>query len=176
MKPPHWEMMLAWLRSHPGVFTVREEGEDLFLLEGHSIKTLPLRARDVDLIEEKQNTVIPGETYILIVKKDGQQLVLSSHGFAFPPSYVNIGPLPLPSQVYCMEDFRHLFSKLKHLASEAERREEALALILLLIAILDGAKSVGLEVDAEAEQVNAILEGLEKGQVQASPHGKLPPH
>lgn len=173
MKHPQWDHMLFWLKKHPGAIQCREDGENLLLLEALSAKTLTLKPREIDIIEEKQNAVIPSETYVLIVKTNGQQLVLSSHGFAFPPNFANTGAIPLPSQVYCMEDFKHLMDKLRHLASEAERRQEALALILLLIAILDGAKSVGLDVDAEAEEVNFILEALESGQTQPPPHSVL---
>lgn len=171
MRPPLWELLLRWLKSHPGVFAFQEEGEKLLLLESHSGKSLSLKSGDVDQLEERKNTILPAETYVLILLRNGQQLALSSHGFAFPPDFDNTGPMPLPSQVYCMEDFNELFKKLKHLASETERRQEALTLILLLIAILDGAKAVGLEVDRESQEVDDILEKLEKEQTLPSPHG-----
>lgn len=171
MIPPPWDLLLRWLSTHPGVFSFQEAGGKLLLLELSSGKVLTLHRVQVEQLEEKMNTVLPGETYILILLQNGQQLVLSSHGFAFPPDFINTGPMPLPSQVYCMEDFHHLFNKLKHLASEAERREEAIALILLLIAILDGARAVGLEMDQESRGVDFILERLETEQTIPSPHG-----
>jgi hypothetical protein len=170
MKHPMLDSLLLWLRSHRGIFTFQEENGDLLVMEAFSTKTLKIKSLEIDQIEEQQNAVIPGETYIIILFKNGRQLVLSSHGFAFPPDFTNTGPIPLPSQVYCMQDFQDLFSKLKHLASEAERRQEALALIMLLISILDGAKAVHLDTEAEDQQIDDILTQLEKGNVLPSPH------
>ncbi len=159
-----------WLKQHPGIFGHHHEAKDLIVTELYSQKTLRFRSKDLERIEEKTDTLNPALTYLLVACNDGRQLVLSRQGFAFPPDLSNSGPLTLPSQVYCLQDFNNLFHQLKHLASEEDRRKEALDLILLLIAILDGAQRAGLEVGEEAREVDAILSRLEAGQVLPPPH------
>ncbi len=170
MKHPQFAVVSQWLQRHPGIFQYREEAADLLLSENYSQKSLRIRASDLDRLEEKINAALPGETYLVMLFINGRQLVLSRQGFVFPPDLSNTGPIDLPSPVYCMQDFNNLFNRLRHLASEAERGREALGLIMVLIAILDGAKAVGLEVDAEAREVEKILSDLEKGHPTPPPH------
>lgn len=168
MRHPQDEILRRWLRNRPGLFSSREEGDDLLLLELFSGKTRLLRSDEIEAIEERPNSVNPTETYIVILLASGHQLVLSPQGFAFPPDFSNTGPLSLPNQVYCMQDYHQLMNQLRHLAAEAERGRDSLTLIMVLIAVLDGAKAAGLEVDTEIQTVDEILVTLEKG-------GNLPP-
>lgn len=168
MRHPQDEILRRWLRLRPGIFSSREEGEDLLLLELFSGKTRLIKADEIEAIEERPNTVNPAESYVALRFNSGRQLVLSAQGFAFPPDFSNTGPLPLPNQVYCMQDYQQLMNQLRHLAAEADRGRDSLTLIMVLIAVLDGAKAVGLDVDAETEAVDEILATLEKG-------GNLPP-
>jgi hypothetical protein len=162
--------ILTWLKSHPGIFTFRQEGEDLWLQESYSQKTLKIRAGEIERMEEKANATAPGETYLALLFDNGRQLALSLQGFAFPLDFVNTGPLPSPNPVYCLQDFNNLLNQLRHVGSEPERKGEAFNLILFLIALLDGAKAVGLDVDRETEEVDSILTELEKGHTLPPPH------
>ncbi len=171
MRHPQAEILLAWLKGHPGTFGFQEEGAGLHLVEIYSGKNRILRDVEIVRIEERPNTVNPNETYLVLLLEDGRQLALSPQGFAFAPDFINTGPLPLPNQVYCMQDFQDLFNKLKHLGSEDDRKAEALQLITVLISLVDGAKAVGLDLDREAEEVDKILVQLEKGTPLPPPHG-----
>ena len=162
--------VLAWLKKNPGIFSFREEGANLELKENFSQKTRLIRAGEVEKLEEKSNSAQPGQTYLVFMFASGKQLALAPQGFVFPPDFTNTGPLPLPSPVYCMQDFNGIFNQLKHVASEPDRKREALDIILFLIALLDGARAAGLDVDDETHAVEAILADLEKGATPPPPH------
>ncbi|HCU25147.1 MAG TPA: hypothetical protein DF383_09020 [Deltaproteobacteria bacterium] len=164
------QILLRWLKSHPGVFSFREEGDDLRVLELFSGKEVLVPRLTLDQAVERSNAVNTQETYINLLFHDGRQLVLSPQGFAFPPDFGNTGPLPLPNPVYCMQDYQSLMRQLRHVAAEPDRGREALQLVMVLIAILDGAKAAGLEVDAETQAVDEILTTLEKGERLPPPH------
>ncbi|KAB2839903.1 hypothetical protein F9K50_06735, partial [bacterium] len=161
MRHPQFDILTRWLKTHPGPFSFREEGDDLVVLEAYSGKTLTLRGTSVQAVEERANNVQAGETYVIVLFASGRQVVFSAQGFAFPPDFSSTGPLTLPNQVYCMQDYHHLVNRLRHVAAEAERGREALEIIMVLIALLDGAKAVGLDVDAETQAVESILATLE---------------
>ncbi|HEX5034797.1 MAG TPA: hypothetical protein VFW62_09970, partial [bacterium] len=163
MRHPQDEILRRWLRLKPGVFSFREEGEDLLILELFSGKTRRIKGSEIEAIEERANSVNPAESYVIVMLHSGRQLVLSAQGFAFPPDFSNTGPLSLPNQVYCMQDYHQLMNQLRHIAAEADRARDALDIIMVLIALLDGARAVGLEVDAETQAVDEILSILEKG-------------
>lgn len=170
MAPTPQEQIRFWLQSHPGVFNLREEGNHWVLQENFSLKKISLSGNQIQEVVQKTNRLRPGESYLILRLDSGTQLVLAPQGFAFPPNFSNTGPLPLPSQVYCMQDFQDLFKKLRHVGAESNRRREALDLIMILIAILDGAKAVGLEVGEEERKVEGVLSVLEKGEVLEDPH------
>jgi hypothetical protein len=69
-----------------------------------------------------------------------------------------------------MRDFYNLFQKLKHMAAEEDRRREALDLVMILIAVLDGGRGVGLDLDPETREVEAILDQLENKRTPPPPH------
>jgi hypothetical protein len=157
------EKIKKWCQTHPGIFSFREDGGTLTLRELYSGKSCSLKEAQIRELIHRQNTLKPNEDYLLIVLDSGSQMVLALQGFAFPPDFTNTGPLPLPSQVYCMRDYQDLYEKLKWVSEEPERRPEALDLIMTLIALLDGARSAGLEVDQETKALEAVLKGLESG-------------
>ena len=156
------EKIKQWCQAHPGIFTIREEGKALTLHELYSQKDRTLKENQIRDVFHKQNTLKPNEDYLLILLESGGQLVLAPQGFVFPPDFLNTGPLPLPSQVYCFRDYQDLYEKLKWVTGEADRRREALDLVMILIALLDGARGVGLKVDQETRAVESILEQLER--------------
>jgi hypothetical protein len=155
------EIIKNWCQTHPGIFSLREDGRALTLQELYAQKDLTLKENQIQSVVHKQNTLKPNEDYLVLLLESGQQLVLAPQGFVFPPDFTNTGPLPLPSQVYCFRDYQDLYEKLKWVAAEPDRRREALDLIMILIALLDGARKVGMEVDQETQAVEAILNQLE---------------
>lgn len=164
------EIIKTWTRQHPGIFQVRDEGQYLHILEQYSGKALSLRENSLQEVVERTNQMQNQESYLILLFDSGSQLVLSQQGFAFSPDFTNTGPIPLPSQVYCMRDFQDLFHKMEHIASEEDRGREALDLIMILISLLDGARQVGLEVSVETTSVETILSQLEAGKTPPPPH------
>jgi hypothetical protein len=156
------EKIKRWCQLHPGIFSLREEAKTLTLHELYSQKDRTLNENQIRDVVHKQNALKPNEDYLVILMESGQQLVLAPQGFVFPPDFTNTGPLPLPSQVYCLRDYQDLYEKLKWVSGEADRRREVLDLIMILIALLDGARGVGLEVDQETQDVEAILNQIER--------------
>ncbi len=170
MKHPQLMSVDQWIRAHPGIFSVQENGDDLVITENFSRKIRILKSQEIERIEEKFNSAVLTESYVIILLTSGNQFVLSAQGFAFPPDFSNTGDIPLPYQVYCFQDFQNIFERLRHVASEEDRKKESLELILVLLAILDGAKKIGLEVGREEEQVNAVLSQLERNIPVPPPH------
>lgn len=157
------EKIKQWCQTHPGIFSFREDRGTLTLRELYSGKSKSFKETQIRELTHRQNSLKSNEDYLLIVLDSGSQIVLALQGFAFPPDFTNTGPLPLPSQVYCMRDYQDLYEKLKWVSEEPDRRREALDLIMTLIALLDGARSAGLEVDPETQVVEAVLKRLEGG-------------
>ncbi|MCB1214205.1 MAG: hypothetical protein KDK66_01890, partial [Deltaproteobacteria bacterium] len=149
-----------------------EKGKNLEIKETYSGKLLKLKLQELEALEEKNNSLHPLQTYLVLALSHGPQLVLCDQGLAFAPDFSATGPLPLPNPVYCMQDFHQLYLKLQHLAAEEDRRKEALELLLILISLLDGAKAVGLNMDWETQELETILSKLESGQTLP----KLPGH
>jgi hypothetical protein len=158
-----------WLERHPGIFAWEERGGAFDLVEIYSGKSRRLSPADVDEVWERPNKVEPGQSYVILLLRNGSQRVVSRQGFAFAPSFVNTGPLELPAPVLCMRDHARLSEQLRHVP--AARQRDALDLIMTLIALLDGAAAVGLDVDSEARRVDAILARVEKGEPADPTHG-----
>lgn len=158
------DQIRAWIRSRPGIFALREEGRSFIIQEHYSQKELSFGPGDVASAQLETNRLKPEEDYLLLTLDSGAPLALSPQGFAFAPNFGSTGPLPLPSQVYCLQDFQSLLHKLENLTVQGEQRRDALDLLMVLIAILDGAKAVGLNVTAEEKQVEAQLVRLESSQ------------
>ncbi len=170
MRNPKLEILDRWLKKNSSLFSVRAEGDDLQVLELYSAKELQLRGASVSEVEERPNSANPLETYVIVLFESGRQIVFSKQGFAFAPDFTNTGPLPLPNQVYCFQDFQNLMSQLRHVAAEADRGREALQILMVLIALLDGARAVGLEVGGETQEAEKILATLERGETLPPPH------
>lgn len=170
MEATELKKLIHWLSQHQSVFLHQETREALKIKELYSSKELTLQKNQIATTEHKTNSLNPQESYVVLLFSNGHQLVLATQGFVFPPDFSATGPLDLPSPLYCMQDFQQLFHRLEHVAAEAERGREALDLIMVLIAILDGAKLIGLEMDGETRAVEEILSQLEKGQTLPPVH------
>tara|TARA_B100000959_G_C14527203_1_gene437933 strand:+ start:91 stop:579 length:489 start_codon:yes stop_codon:yes gene_type:complete len=153
----------AWLTKHPGIFACEEEGSELVLMEIATARFLTLNENNIAALEEKKNSELIGQTYMVILFEQGSQLVLSQQGFAFAPDFSNTGPIPVPSQVFCLQDIYHFLNNLQVVMEDENRRKEALEITMLLIALLDGARQVGLDMGKEEQQVDTMLKKIEAG-------------
>jgi hypothetical protein len=88
-------------------------------------------------------------------------VALADVGFAFAPSTASTGPLPDLPATFCFRDFRHLASGAEALLGEDGREREAIAAVMLGIALLDGARAVGFEVGREERELESLLRRLE---------------
>ena len=163
MISPHQTTIRTWLLQHPRVFAFQEDGSQWHILELGSGKQLALNPGAIEAVESRVDSDTSA-SYLALMLESGAQLVLSQQGFAFSPDFQNTGPMELPVAVFCLADFHQLYAKLNHLVDDhPEESRQALDLVMLLIALLDGARNVGLDVERETRRVEKILEALESG-------------
>ena len=163
MTSPHQTTIRKWLLQHPRVFAFQEDGNQWHLLEIGSGKQVALTPGAIEALESRVDSET-NASYLVLMLESGAQLVLSRQGFAFSPDFQNTGPMELPVTVFCLGDFHQLYAKLRHLVDDhPEEPRQALDLVMLLIALLDGARNVGLDVESETRRVEKILEALESG-------------
>ena len=142
-----------------------DDGRGARLLEAGGDKDLRLSWDDLSRVEERKSA-LRTSPYLLLLFKDGRQLALADVGFAFAPSIANIGPLPDLPATLCFRDFRHLSTGIEQLLAGEGREKEALGAVLLCIALLDGARAVGLNVSREERNLDSLLRKLEERGVR----------
>jgi hypothetical protein len=142
-----------------------DDGKGVRLLEPGTGKDLKFKWDDLDKVEQRQ-TPLRTSPYLLLLFKDHRQIALADVGFAFAPSIANTGPLPDLPPTLCFRDFRHLSQGIEQLLNEEGREKEALGAILLCIALLDGAREVGLDVSREERHLDRLLRKLEERGVR----------
>jgi hypothetical protein len=153
----------SWTGAHPGVFVVEETRGGARLTEVATAKSLLIEAGSVQSIEPRANTTT-GNTYLVVQRPGFPPLALADAGFAFGLDPRSTGPLPPTAPpVLSFGDFARLLQHLRHVAPDAARRREALDVMTILIAGLDGAQAVGLDTAAEEAQLEPVLRQLESG-------------
>jgi hypothetical protein len=158
------ERMTAWLRSNPGVFAHRVDGAKITLAENLTGKERVLSGDDVQEIHEKANRM-SGVVYPILVLEDGRQLAVTDLGFCFAPSFVATGEIPGGPEVVSFGDFERLFGEAQHAAADPDRHKDALDLMMLCIAIVDGGREAGFDVGREEERLETLLRRIEDGTV-----------
>lgn len=149
-----------WLERHRHVVLYDEPSSTL--LDVASGKTVSLPWRNLKACEEKIHPET-GEAYFVLLFEDGNQIALADPGgVAFPPSDANTGPVrDLPS-VVCLRDFYTLKQRVDHYLyghRDEPVPRECLDLVMICIAILDGARQIGFDVgDLEAELERSLAE------------------
>jgi hypothetical protein len=152
----------AWTAAHPATVLYDETGE--ILRDVPSGKTLALPAGRIARAEEKQNRETGG-TYLVMLRDDGLQIVLADPGIAWEPSPENAGPLRDVPPVVCWQDFERITAHLRHrLRAHPDEPpgRDAVDLVMLGIALLDGARKVGFTVDDEERSLDALLSEIER--------------
>ena len=152
-----------WCELHP--MAVLYDDDAAVFLDVTSGKSLPIAWTDVTGFEEKIHPET-GESYLVLMLEQGQQIALvDPGGVAFAPSTINSGPVQDLPAVVCLKDFFTLRQRVDHYLYE--HRDEApprecLDLIMMSIAILDGARAVGFEVGDLEGELEKSLHELEK--------------
>ncbi len=148
-------------RENPGA-VLYDAGRSL-LLDVFSGKTLAVDWRRVASVHEKANAET-GCPYLVLVRDDGRQLVLADVGLAFEPLTASTGPLPDLPPVVCLRDLAAAEARLRHWLldhPEEEPTRTHLSLFLFCLAVLDGARAVGIDVSAEERRLEPVLREIE---------------
>ena len=161
------ERVLKFLQARMALFGAIEDddGRGAQLLEPGTGKTLAVRWDDLQDVVERKTPVRP-LPYLVLVFRDGRQVALADVGFAFAPSIASTGPLPDLPATFCFRDYRHLTQGVQSLLEEEGREKEALAAVLLSIALLDGARIAGFDVGREERALDGLLKKLEERGVK----------
>jgi hypothetical protein len=150
----------AWTDAHRHAVLYDEENPSL--MDVASGKTIRLLWQEVTTFEEKVHPET-GDNYLVLLFENGTQVALvDPGGIAFAPSTENSGPLPNVPPVVCLKDFFTLKGRLDHYLYDHPDQpppKEALDLVMICIATLDGARAVGFEVgDLEGELEKSLKE------------------
>jgi hypothetical protein len=152
----------SWVDSHR--HAVLYDDENSSLLDVASGKSVRLPWSELQGFEEKIHPESE-DGYIVLLFEGGRQLALADPGgVAFAPSMVNSGPVVQLPGVVCLRDFHTLLQRVNHSlyehADEAPPRE-CLELIMMCIAILDGARAAGFDVSDLEGELEKSLNDLE---------------
>ncbi|MBI4525796.1 MAG: hypothetical protein HY695_18525 [Deltaproteobacteria bacterium] len=151
-----------WVQKHSQVLLYDEENSTL--LDVASGKTAPFPWRDITGFEEKIHPETK-DNYLVFLFENGKQIALvDPGGVAFSPSETNTGPLRELPRVVCLRDFHTLKQRIDHYLfghRDEPPPKEALDLIMICIAILDGARAIGFEVDDLESELDKSLRELE---------------
>lgn len=164
--------LLARLRQFcgtPGGGVLFDEPGGLFY-DAASAKALGARLAALSAAELRQDKQ-SGRPYLALAYEDGVSLALTEAGVAFAPAFSNTGPLPeLPSAV-CLRDYFSIRDRLKHELYghlDTAPSKDTVRLVLLCIAILEGARLVGFDVGREERELEQHLAELERRGAPAS--------
>ncbi|HEV8342644.1 MAG TPA: hypothetical protein VGR30_09765 [Candidatus Binatia bacterium] len=153
----------GWVEKHRHVVLYEEESSTL--LDVFSGKKIELPWRDVKRFEDKVHPETR-ETYLVLLLEDGRQIALvDPGGVAFEPATINTGPLHDLPPVACLKDFQTLKQRVDHYLYAHEDEpppKECLDLMMVCIAILDGARAVGFDVGDLEEDLDKSLRELER--------------
>jgi hypothetical protein len=154
--------MRQWSEHHPTA--VLYDDDAAVLLDIASGKSLRLSWIDLIGFEEKIHPET-GEPYLILMFEQSDQIALvDPGGVAFAPSTTNSGPVQNLPTVVCLKDFLTLKQRIDHYYEHRDEAppRESLDLVMICIAILDGARAVGFEVGDLEGQLEKSLSELEK--------------
>jgi len=154
------QQIRLWATAHRDVLLYDDESATL--LDVASGKQLHVPWRTLTAFEEKLHPETQ-QPYFVLQFNDGKQIALvDPGGVAFAPSTENSGPVPNLPAVMCLRDFLTLKQRVDHYLYDHPDEpppRESLDLIMICIAILDGARAVGFDVgDLEGELEKALNE------------------
>lgn len=153
----------GWVQKHR--HAVLYDEEDSTLLDVASGKSILPPWRDVKAFEEKVHPETK-DTYLVLLFENGSQIALvDPGGVAFAPLETDSGPLEELPPVVCLRDFHTLKQRIDHYLSAHQDEpppRECLDLVMVCIAILDGARAVGFDVGELEEELNNSLRELEQ--------------
>jgi hypothetical protein len=158
-------MVKHWVGLHPHAALFDEAASTLF--DVASGKTTRLRLADVTAYEEKPHPET-GDKYVVLLLEDGLQIVLvDPGGVAFAPSTENSGSVRGLPPVVCLRDFFTLKQRVDHYLHDHQDESpprECLDMLMICIAILDGARAAGFDIADLETELEKSLDALEKAR------------
>lgn len=152
-----------WVQKHR--HAVLYDGESSTLLDVASGKSIHLPWREFKAFEEKVHPETK-DNYLILLFENGNQIALTDPGgVAFAPLQANSGPLRDLPRVVCLKDFHTLEQRIDHYLHDHRDEpppKECLDLVMICIAILDGARAVGFDVGELEEELDKSLRELEQ--------------
>lgn len=151
-----------WSESHKHVVLYDDPSSSL--LDVPSAKMISVSWADVNAFEEKIHPETK-DTYLVLLFDNSTQIALvDPGGVAFAPSTVNSGSVDNLPPVTCLGDFLTLKRRIDHYLSEHpdDPPRECLNLVMICIAILDGARAVGFDVADMERELETALNEIEK--------------
>lgn len=150
----------AWIEKHKNVALF--DAENSTVLDVASGRKTSIPWRSLAGFEEKTHPETRDQ-YLVFQFEDGRQIALvEPGGVAFAPSAQNTGQRSDLPAVVCLSDFHMLKSRIDHYLYEHPDEpppKEALDLVMICIAILDGARSVGFDIaDLEGDLEKSLAE------------------
>lgn len=153
----------AWVERHPQAVLYDEETS--LLVDVASGKTIHLPWPEVKAFEEKVHPETK-DNYLVFLFENGNQIALvDPGGIAFAPSTDNTGPLRDLPPVVCLKDFFTLKGRVDHYLYDHPDEpppKEALDLVMICIATLDGARVVGFDIGDLEETLEKSLKEIER--------------
>lgn len=152
-----------WADGHP--HAVLYDDVAATLLDVVSGKSIKLQWRDLTAFEEKTHPET-GDVYYVLLFDDGAQLALvDPGGIGFAPSTENSGSVQGLPGVVCLNDFLTLKGRVDHYLHDHPDEpppRECLDMMMICIAILDGARAVGFDVADLEQNLDKSLDEIEK--------------
>ena len=150
----------AWVEKHKQAVLYDEASSTLLDIASGRKTEIPWR--DLAAFEEKTHPETQ-DNYLVLLFEDGKQIALvDPGGVAFAPSYENTGPLPDSPPVVCLRDFHTIKPRIDHYLYDHPDQpppKETLDLVMLCIAILDGARAIGFDIaDLEGDLEKSLGE------------------
>jgi hypothetical protein len=150
-----------FVRERPGAL-LHDATADAVLDVG-SGKILALDWTRLAGVEERRDAET-GRPWVAIVREDGRVVGLADQGIVFAPETAATGPIDgLPAAI-CFRDLAAAEARLSHFLGDhpGEPPERAhVALLLFLLAGVDGARAIGLDVSTEERRLERLLAELE---------------
>jgi hypothetical protein len=152
-----------WIRQHPRL--VVYDDSDSTLLDVASGKKVVLLWKEFEWVDEKTHPET-GRPYLILSFKDEKRIALvDPGGVAFSTPEINTEPLRYLPPVVCLRDYYTVQERIdSYLIGQRDEppTAECVALVMVCIAILEGARFVGFDVSDMEQQVETYLHELER--------------
>lgn len=149
------------VRVRPG--SVLYDAATSTLLDVASGKLLPLDWARVAKVEERSDAETR-RPYCALLLDSGVELAVADQGIVFPPVTAGTGPLDGLPRAVCFGDLAAAEGRLEHFLRDhpGEQPERGhVALFLLCLAVVDGARAAGFDVAPEERRLERLLQELE---------------